>query len=160
MPHNERSLHVFLLFLLPDLGLVPASISEPPPFKCLLINKVDGSCKTFNDSEQEDLQGSGVCLDPVYDVIWRQVWIIAFKVPIKILFSKYFERLEICLHFPSKQNAVFSFLCTFFHIFWMICSSPKLMSFLTQIFKISFLFFYHSYSSLMMFGGPLSILLF
>ncbi|XP_012493213.1 PREDICTED: E3 ubiquitin-protein ligase MYCBP2 [Propithecus coquereli] len=53
------------------IGLVPASLSEPPPFKCLLINKVDGSCKTFNDSEQEDLQGFGVCLDPVYDVIWR-----------------------------------------------------------------------------------------
>ncbi|CAO2591792.1 E3 ubiquitin-protein ligase MYCBP2 [Lemmus lemmus] len=53
------------------IGLVPASISEPPPFKCLLINKVDGSCKTFNDSEQEDLQGFGVCLDPVYDVLWR-----------------------------------------------------------------------------------------
>ncbi|XP_066562691.1 E3 ubiquitin-protein ligase MYCBP2 isoform X4 [Amia ocellicauda] len=53
------------------IGLVPASISEPPPFKCLLINKVDGSCRTFNDSEQEDLQGFGVCLDPVYDVIWR-----------------------------------------------------------------------------------------
>ncbi|XP_058885300.1 E3 ubiquitin-protein ligase MYCBP2 isoform X3 [Acipenser ruthenus] len=53
------------------IGLVPASKSEPPPFKCLLINKVDGSCRTFNDSEQEDLQGFGVCLDPVYDVIWR-----------------------------------------------------------------------------------------
>ncbi|XP_026529252.1 E3 ubiquitin-protein ligase MYCBP2 isoform X6 [Notechis scutatus] len=53
------------------IGLIPSSISEPPPFKCLLINKVDGSCKTFNDSEQEDLQGFGVCLDPVYDVIWR-----------------------------------------------------------------------------------------
>ncbi|KAJ1115470.1 hypothetical protein NDU88_003694 [Pleurodeles waltl] len=53
------------------IGLVPATMSEPPPFKCLLINKVDGSCKTFNDSEQEDLQGFGVCLDPVYDVIWR-----------------------------------------------------------------------------------------
>ncbi|XP_063160582.1 E3 ubiquitin-protein ligase MYCBP2 isoform X7 [Candoia aspera] len=53
------------------IGLIPASISEPPPFKCLLINKVDGSCKTFNDSEQEDLQGFGVCLDPVYDVLWR-----------------------------------------------------------------------------------------
>ncbi|XP_041115648.1 E3 ubiquitin-protein ligase MYCBP2 isoform X5 [Polyodon spathula] len=53
------------------IGLVPASRSEPPPFKCLLINKVDGSCRTFNDSEQEDLQGFGVCLDPVYDVIWR-----------------------------------------------------------------------------------------
>ncbi|XP_043928839.1 E3 ubiquitin-protein ligase MYCBP2 [Protopterus annectens] len=53
------------------IGLVPASISEPPPFKSLLINKVDGSCRTFSDSEQEDLQGFGVCLDPVYDVIWR-----------------------------------------------------------------------------------------
>ncbi|XP_006639089.2 E3 ubiquitin-protein ligase MYCBP2 isoform X17 [Lepisosteus oculatus] len=53
------------------IGLVPASMSEPTPFKCLLINKVDGSCRTFNDSEQEDLQGFGVCLDPVYDVIWR-----------------------------------------------------------------------------------------
>ncbi|XP_077339215.1 E3 ubiquitin-protein ligase MYCBP2 isoform X13 [Lithobates pipiens] len=53
------------------IGLVPASMTEPPPFKCLLINKVDGSCATFNDSEQEDLQGFGVCLDPVHDVIWR-----------------------------------------------------------------------------------------
>ncbi|XP_048349651.1 E3 ubiquitin-protein ligase MYCBP2 isoform X12 [Sphaerodactylus townsendi] len=53
------------------IGLVPSSVSEPPPFKCLLINKVDGSCKTFNDSEQEDLHGFGVCLDPVYDVVWR-----------------------------------------------------------------------------------------
>nr|XP_009302830.1 E3 ubiquitin-protein ligase MYCBP2 isoform X9 [Danio rerio] len=53
------------------IGLVPTSISEPPPFKCLLINKLDGSCRTFNDSEQEDLQGFGLCLDPVYDVIWR-----------------------------------------------------------------------------------------
>eukprot|EP00062_Callorhinchus_milii_P006572 gi/632947251/ref/XP_007888958.1/ PREDICTED: E3 ubiquitin-protein ligase MYCBP2 isoform X6 [Callorhinchus milii] len=53
------------------VGLVPSSITEPPPFKCLLINKVDGSCRTFNDSEQEDLRGFGVCLDPVYDVIWR-----------------------------------------------------------------------------------------
>ncbi|XP_041438375.1 E3 ubiquitin-protein ligase MYCBP2 isoform X5 [Xenopus laevis] len=53
------------------IGLVPAYMTEPPPFKCLLINKVDGSCATFNDSEQEDLQGFGVCLDPVHDVIWR-----------------------------------------------------------------------------------------
>ncbi|KAJ8404609.1 hypothetical protein AAFF_G00334720 [Aldrovandia affinis] len=53
------------------IGLVPTSVSEPPPFKCLLINKTDGSCRTFNDSEQEDLQGVGLCLDPVYDVIWR-----------------------------------------------------------------------------------------
>ncbi|XP_062389671.1 E3 ubiquitin-protein ligase MYCBP2 isoform X1 [Sardina pilchardus] len=53
------------------IGLVPTSASEPPPFKCLLINKVDGSCRTFNDSEQEDLQGFGLCLDPVYDVLWR-----------------------------------------------------------------------------------------
>ncbi|XP_029113894.1 E3 ubiquitin-protein ligase MYCBP2 isoform X4 [Scleropages formosus] len=53
------------------IGLVPTSTSEPPPFKCLLINKTDGSCRTFNDSEQEDLQGFGLCLDPVYDVIWR-----------------------------------------------------------------------------------------
>ncbi|KAG8452232.1 hypothetical protein GDO86_004144 [Hymenochirus boettgeri] len=53
------------------IGLVPASMAEPPPFKCLLINKVDGSCATFNDSEQEDLHGFGVCLDPVHDVIWR-----------------------------------------------------------------------------------------
>ncbi|KAJ3592162.1 hypothetical protein NHX12_007291, partial [Muraenolepis orangiensis] len=53
------------------IGLVPTSVSEPAPFKCLLINKLDGSCRTFNDSEQEDLQGFGLCLDPVYDVIWR-----------------------------------------------------------------------------------------
>lgn len=55
------------------IGLVPSFVSESPPFKCLLINKMDGSCRTFNDSEQEELQGFGLCLDPVYDVIWRSV---------------------------------------------------------------------------------------
>ncbi|MGH0123887.1 UNVERIFIED_CONTAM: hypothetical protein FKN15_067692 [Acipenser sinensis] len=64
------------------IGLVPASKSEPPPFKCLLINKADGSCRTFNDSEQEDLQGFGVCLDPVYDVIWREKYAMMFDEPV------------------------------------------------------------------------------
>uniref|UniRef100_A0A8C9U137 RCR-type E3 ubiquitin transferase n=1 Tax=Scleropages formosus TaxID=113540 RepID=A0A8C9U137_SCLFO len=53
------------------IGLVPTAASEPPPFKCLLISKMDGSCRTFGDSKQEDLQGFGICLDPEYNVIWR-----------------------------------------------------------------------------------------
>lgn len=77
------------------IGLVPSSISEPPPFKCLLINKMDGSCRTFNDSEQEDLQGFGLCLDPVYDVIWRSVFlgIIAYD--------------NVCLVYIILYNAFF-----------------------------------------------------
>ncbi|KPP60387.1 hypothetical protein Z043_121621, partial [Scleropages formosus] len=55
----------------PSQGLVPTAASEPPPFKCLLISKMDGSCRTFGDSKQEDLQGFGICLDPEYNVIWR-----------------------------------------------------------------------------------------
>ncbi|XP_029559556.1 E3 ubiquitin-protein ligase MYCBP2 isoform X1 [Salmo trutta] len=69
---NSHVLATSEIFASKDIiGLVPTSVSEPPPFKCLLINKLDGSCRTFNDSEQEDLQGFGLCLDPVYNVIWR-----------------------------------------------------------------------------------------
>uniref|UniRef100_A0A8C8JY02 RCR-type E3 ubiquitin transferase n=1 Tax=Oncorhynchus tshawytscha TaxID=74940 RepID=A0A8C8JY02_ONCTS len=69
---NSHVLATSEIFASKDIiGLVPTSVSEPPSFKCLLINKLDGSCRTFNDSEQEDLQGFGLCLDPVYNVIWR-----------------------------------------------------------------------------------------
>ncbi|XP_055726871.1 E3 ubiquitin-protein ligase MYCBP2 isoform X19 [Salvelinus fontinalis] len=69
---NSHVLATSEIFASKDIiGLVPTSVSEPPPFKCLLINKLDGSCHTFNDSEQEDLRGFGLCLDPVYNVIWR-----------------------------------------------------------------------------------------
>ncbi|KAM9484007.1 E3 ubiquitin-protein ligase MYCBP2 isoform 20-T20 [Salvelinus alpinus] len=69
---NSHVLATSEIFASKDIiGLVPTSVSEPPPFKCLLINKLDGSCRTFNDSEQEDLRGFGLCLDPVYNVIWR-----------------------------------------------------------------------------------------
>ncbi|XP_032812561.2 E3 ubiquitin-protein ligase MYCBP2 isoform X3 [Petromyzon marinus] len=53
------------------IGLLPSEAGVPAPFKCLLINKADGSCRTYNDVEQEELLGSAVCLDPVYDVLWR-----------------------------------------------------------------------------------------
>lgn len=40
-------------------------------FRSLVINRSDGSCKTFNDQDQLELSNfSAVCLDNLYDVLW------------------------------------------------------------------------------------------
>ncbi|CAH1647847.1 unnamed protein product [Spodoptera littoralis] len=39
-------------------------------FKCITINKMDGSCNTWTGSEQVDFVNSLACLDPLYDVLW------------------------------------------------------------------------------------------
>ncbi|KAH9644214.1 hypothetical protein HF086_008703 [Spodoptera exigua] len=39
-------------------------------FKCITINKIDGSCNTWTGSEQVDFVNSLACLDPLYDVLW------------------------------------------------------------------------------------------
>ncbi|GAB6023050.1 hypothetical protein CHUAL_007142 [Chamberlinius hualienensis] len=47
--------------------LIPSVVSS---FKCLLINKNDGSCKSFSGDDQEDLGNHCVCLDPAYNILW------------------------------------------------------------------------------------------
>ncbi|XP_050560251.1 E3 ubiquitin-protein ligase MYCBP2 isoform X7 [Spodoptera frugiperda] len=39
-------------------------------FKCITINKMDGTCNTWPGSEQVDFVNSLACLDPLYDVLW------------------------------------------------------------------------------------------
>ncbi|CAH2036099.1 unnamed protein product, partial [Iphiclides podalirius] len=39
-------------------------------FKCITINKVDGSCNTWTGSEQVDFVNTLATLDPLYDVLW------------------------------------------------------------------------------------------
>ena len=41
--------------------------------KCLMINTLDGSCRSFNYSEQADLTNHSICLDTMFDVLWRWV---------------------------------------------------------------------------------------
>ena len=53
------------------LGLIPTGEDGLSSIKCLMINTKDGSCKSFNDSEQAVLYNNSVCLDPVFDVLWR-----------------------------------------------------------------------------------------
>ncbi|XP_048243746.1 E3 ubiquitin-protein ligase MYCBP2-like isoform X7 [Haliotis rufescens] len=52
------------------IGLIPKGEDSTAIMKCLMISKVDGSCKSFSGSEQVDLSDQAVCLDPVYDLLW------------------------------------------------------------------------------------------
>ncbi|XP_013400127.1 E3 ubiquitin-protein ligase MYCBP2 [Lingula anatina] len=52
------------------IGLIPTGEDGGASIKCLIINRADGSCKSFNGSDQADLSHHSVCLDPVYDVLW------------------------------------------------------------------------------------------
>ncbi|ESO93790.1 hypothetical protein LOTGIDRAFT_153260, partial [Lottia gigantea] len=51
-----------------SIGLIPRGKDHHGIMKCLMISKVDGSCKSSSD--QVDLSQHAVCLDPVYDVLW------------------------------------------------------------------------------------------
>ncbi|XP_069365103.1 E3 ubiquitin-protein ligase MYCBP2 isoform X3 [Maniola hyperantus] len=39
-------------------------------FKCITINKSDGSCNAWTGPEQVDFVNTLACLDPLYDVLW------------------------------------------------------------------------------------------
>lgn len=51
--------------------LVPKKCDEDKAFSCLVINKRDGNCCSFSDEQQVDFSKSVVCLDPVYNILWR-----------------------------------------------------------------------------------------
>lgn len=53
------------------IGLIPTGEDGVATIKCLMINTKDGSCKSFNSADQAVLYNHSVCLDPVYDVLWR-----------------------------------------------------------------------------------------
>ncbi|VDH90727.1 E3 ubiquitin-protein ligase MYCBP2, partial [Mytilus galloprovincialis] len=53
-----------------SIGLIPTGEENRAVMKCLMINKVDGSCRSFGGIDQIDLSKQAVCLDPVYDVLW------------------------------------------------------------------------------------------
>ena len=53
-------------------GLIPTvdegSVSS---HRCLMISRLDGTCRSFSAADQASLVGTAVCLDPVYDNLWR-----------------------------------------------------------------------------------------
>ena len=46
-------------------------VTEEESWKCLVINRSDGVCRSFNSPEQINTAGTTVCLDSVYNVLWR-----------------------------------------------------------------------------------------
>ncbi|KAL1131016.1 hypothetical protein AAG570_012254, partial [Ranatra chinensis] len=51
--------------------LLPRQCDQDKAFNCLVINKRDGNCCSFSDSDQVDFSYSLACLDPLYNVLWR-----------------------------------------------------------------------------------------
>ncbi|XP_050038840.1 E3 ubiquitin-protein ligase MYCBP2 [Dermacentor andersoni] len=52
------------------LGIISKDTEQASKFKCLMINRADGSCKGFNSADQIDLRNHAVCLDSIYSVLW------------------------------------------------------------------------------------------
>ncbi|XP_043286736.1 E3 ubiquitin-protein ligase MYCBP2 isoform X2 [Venturia canescens] len=50
--------------------LIPHQNEHVNSFKCLVINKRDGSCNSFSGNDQVDFAHSAACLDSLYNVIW------------------------------------------------------------------------------------------
>ena len=76
------------------VGLV-ATVSDVSGFsnehRCLMISRVDGTCRSFTASDQASFIGTSVCLDPVYDNIWRSVsrlfWLTVVSLSLTLLKS-------------------------------------------------------------------------
>ncbi|XP_058809373.1 E3 ubiquitin-protein ligase MYCBP2-like [Phymastichus coffea] len=50
--------------------LLPHQTEHRNSFKCLVINKRDGTCNSFSGPDQVDFNQCAACLDPLYNVIW------------------------------------------------------------------------------------------
>ncbi|XP_031781072.1 E3 ubiquitin-protein ligase MYCBP2 isoform X6 [Nasonia vitripennis] len=50
--------------------LLPHQTEHRNSFKCLVINKHDGTCNSFSGADQVDFNQCAACLDPLYNVIW------------------------------------------------------------------------------------------
>ncbi|RLU27103.1 hypothetical protein DMN91_000902 [Ooceraea biroi] len=52
------------------LILIPHQNEHANSFKSLVINKRDGTCNSYNGTDQVDFNNCAACLDPLYNVIW------------------------------------------------------------------------------------------
>ncbi|KAL3209805.1 hypothetical protein MRX96_037617 [Rhipicephalus microplus] len=52
------------------LGIISRDTEQASKFKCLMINRIDGTSKGFNSANQVDLKNHAVCLDSIYNVVW------------------------------------------------------------------------------------------
>ncbi|KAL5012682.1 hypothetical protein ScPMuIL_011233 [Solemya velum] len=52
------------------IGLIPKDEDNAANMKCLMISRIDGSCKSFSGNDQLQFTTEAICLDPVYDILW------------------------------------------------------------------------------------------
>ncbi|XP_054276655.1 E3 ubiquitin-protein ligase MYCBP2-like [Macrosteles quadrilineatus] len=52
------------------LLLLPTHCELSKSFKCLVINKRDGNCASFQGADQVDFTSTAACLDPLYNILW------------------------------------------------------------------------------------------
>lgn len=54
------------------IGIIPTvDNGEVSSQRYLMISRLDGTCRSFTAADQESLVGRSVCLDPIYDTLWR-----------------------------------------------------------------------------------------
>ena len=71
-------------------GLIPTvDKADVLSHRCLMISRGDGSCRSFTDADQVCFVGSSVCLEPVYDNLWRLLLSpVLHQKPIQCFFVK------------------------------------------------------------------------
>ncbi|XP_064481849.1 E3 ubiquitin-protein ligase MYCBP2-like [Ornithodoros turicata] len=52
------------------IGVIPKDTEQVSKFKCLMINKADGTCRGFNSAEQMDFKNHATSFDSVYNILW------------------------------------------------------------------------------------------
>lgn len=68
---NQQTIKIFELYFTDLCYLFTVLFPKYSPFfKCLVINKRDGSCISNFSICQADLSNHTICLDPIYGVIW------------------------------------------------------------------------------------------
>ena len=59
------------------VGLISTVSSCDVSHRCLMISRSDGTCRSFTANDQVSFADLCVCLDPLYDNLWRYIVITA-----------------------------------------------------------------------------------
>ena len=111
---------VFFILFFP-IGLIPLIDTGRNSIKCLMISRQEGSCRSFTGPDQANLAYHSVCLDPVYDVLWRYVPFVCFSI-----FKRFIVWTDFCLETSEsdvyRRQIVMLSSSVFVYIGKVLCS--------------------------------------
>ena len=92
-----------------DTGLI-ATVDEGSDglsnHRCLMVSRTDGTCRSFMSADQVSFVGKSVCLDAVYDNLWRSVSCTLHHVVFITCFALYTSQIStvMCLFYKITDK--------------------------------------------------------